>query len=41
MTDLTDLTDFEPGSFRDRTNRVFYRDGAVLRGLNPHAAQEW
>ena len=32
---------FEPGSFRDRTSRVFYRDGAVLRGLNTHAAQEW
>ncbi len=32
---------FEPGSFRDRTSRVFYRDGVVLRGLNPHAAQEW
>ena len=32
---------FEPGSFRDRTSRVFYRDGAVLRGLNAHAAQEW
>lgn len=32
---------FEPGSFRDRTSRVFYRDGAVLRGLNAQAAQEW
>ena len=32
---------FEPGSFRDRTSRVFYQDGAVLRGLNAHAAQEW
>ncbi len=32
---------FEPGSFRDRTSRVFYQDGAVLRGLNPPAAQEW
>jgi len=31
----------EPGSFRDRTSRVFYQDGAVLRGLNTHAAQEW
>ena len=31
----------EPGSFRDRTSRVFYQDGAVLRGLNAHAAQEW
>jgi len=32
---------FEPGSFRDRTSRVFYQDGAILRGLNTHAAQEW
>ena len=32
---------FEPGSFRDRTSRVFYQDGAVLRGLNTPAAQEW
>ncbi len=32
---------FEPGSFRDRTSRVFYRDGTVLRGLNAQAAQEW
>ena len=32
---------FEPGSFRDRTSRVFYQAGAVLRGLNTHAAQEW
>ena len=31
---------FEPGSFRDRTSRVFYQDGAVLRGLNAHAARE-
>ena len=31
----------EPGSFRDRTSRVFYRDGAVLRGLDAHAVQEW
>ena len=32
---------FEPGSFRDRTSRVFYQDGTVLRGLDSHAAQEW
>ena len=31
----------EPGSFRDRTSRVFYQDGAVLRGLNARAVQEW
>ena len=32
---------FEPGSFRDRTNRVFYQDGVALRGLDSHAVQEW
>ena len=32
---------FEPGSFRDRTSRVFYQDGAVFRGLDAHAAREW
>lgn len=31
----------EPGSFRDPTNRVFYADGQVLRGLDPHAAEDW
>jgi SAM-dependent methyltransferase len=32
---------FEPASFRDRTSRVFYHDGAVFRGLNEHAWKEW
>ncbi len=31
----------EPGSFRDRTNRIFYHEGAVLRGLNGRALEEW
>lgn len=31
----------DPGSFRDRTNRVFYHEGAVLRGLNGRALREW
>ena len=33
--------DVEPGSFRDRTSRVFYADGAVLRGLDGRALVEW
>jgi SAM-dependent methyltransferase len=31
----------EPGSFRDRTSRVFYAGGAVLRGLDTRALGEW
>jgi precorrin-6B methylase 2 len=31
----------EPGSFRDRNGRVFYQDGAILRGLGARAAREW
>ena len=31
----------EPGSFRDRTARVFYHDGKILRGLNGTALKEW
>ncbi|WP_229402028.1 class I SAM-dependent methyltransferase [Micromonospora okii] len=31
----------EPGSFRDPTNRVFYADGEVLRGLDARAAEDW
>ena len=29
----------EPGSFRDRTARVFYHDGKIFRGLNETALQ--
>lgn len=32
---------FEAGSFRDRTNRVFYSAGAVFRSLNQRALAEW
>jgi precorrin-6B methylase 2 len=32
---------FEPGSFRDRTARVFYHDGKIFRGLNGVALKEW
>ena len=31
----------EPGSFRDRTARVFYHDGKIFRGLNETALAEW
>jgi SAM-dependent methyltransferase len=31
----------EPGSFRDRTARVFYHGGKIFRGLNETALQEW
>jgi ribosomal protein L11 methylase PrmA len=31
----------EPGSFRDRTARVFYHDGRIFRGLNETALKEW
>jgi hypothetical protein len=31
----------EPGSFRDRTARVFYHDGRIFRGLNDTALKEW
>ena len=31
----------EPGSFRDRTARVFYHNGKIFRGLNDTALKEW
>ena len=31
----------EPGSFRDRTARVFYHDGRIFRGLSETALKEW
>jgi len=31
----------EPGSFRDRTARVFYHDGHIFRGLTATALKEW
>lgn len=37
---MTDLP-YEPGSFRDRTARVFYYNGSVFRRLNQHAWHEW
>jgi hypothetical protein len=32
---------FDPGSFRDRSGRVFHRNGRVYRALDAAAAQEW
>ncbi|MBP7003656.1 hypothetical protein [Amaricoccus sp.] len=31
----------EPGSFRDRSGQVHYRDGRVLRTLGPRARENW
>lgn len=31
----------DDGSFRDRDARVFYRDGAILRGLSPEGLRDW
>jgi SAM-dependent methyltransferase len=33
--------DFEPGSFRDREGRVYYRDGRVFRALSARALADW
>jgi hypothetical protein len=33
--------EFEPGSFRDRTGRVFYAGDAVYRALTPRGLAEW
>jgi len=32
---------FEPASFRDRTNRVFRRNGQIYRALSEHALRDW
>lgn len=37
---MTDIA-FEPGSFRDRTSRVFYHANGVFRALDSHAYREW
>lgn len=31
----------EPGSFRDRSARVFYHDATVFRALSSHALEQW
>jgi len=37
---MTDIA-LEPGSFRDRTARVFYHQGRIFRGLTDPAFKEW
>ena len=37
---MTDAA-LEPGSFRDRTARVFYHQGRIFRGLTEAASREW
>ena len=39
--DSTAESHYEPGSFRDRSGRVFYRRGNVYRGLNAEAIANW
>ena len=43
MTNQIRMSDIalEPGSFRDRTARVFYHDGKIFRGLSDTALREW
>lgn len=38
---VADHVEFDPGSFRDRSGRVFYRDGRVFRAFDATAAREW
>lgn len=37
----TAAIELEPGSFRDRRARVFYRNGEVLRGIDAQAYRDW
>lgn len=37
----TDVFRLEPGSFRDRNGRIFYRERSVFRALDREAFQEW
>ena len=39
--DMSDDIETEPGSFRDRNNRVYYVDGAVVRGVSRDALGHW
>jgi len=34
-------TEFDPGSFRDRSGRIFVRDGRILRSVMPVAADDF
>jgi hypothetical protein len=38
---IASVVDFDPGSFRDRTGRVFTYQGAVYRGLSADALSHW
>ncbi len=38
---VTKACPIEPGSFRDRSNRVFYKKDTVFRYLNPTALEAW
>ena len=40
-SDLALASAFEPGSFRDRTSRVFYQAGTVFRALRAPALANW
>ncbi len=37
----SNAVNYEPGSFRDRTSRVFVRDGQVYRSLNVESLSAW
>lgn len=38
---LQDGVEFDPGSFRDRSGRVFTRSGRIFRALDEGAVREW
>jgi len=40
-TETVDRVRFEPGSFRDRNGRVFYRDGGIYRTVGSEALASW
>lgn|GEM_PF-3272625 len=38
---MTDSTTFECGSFRDRSGRIFHRNGQVFRALGADGFKDW
>ena len=38
---MTNHTNYDPGSFRDRESQVYYEGNTVLRGLTKQALKEW
>ena len=40
-TDTARARQWDPGSFRDRTSRVFHREGAVFRSLSAEGLADW